>query len=62
MIQRLLYCVFHKEKNEEPSKPFIKYSGHKGVPAQFTDVFQHGFPYLPVVKLKISHPIFGLKS
>jgi hypothetical protein len=50
------------ELDTEPDKPFIKYSGHKGTPAQFTDTFQHGFPYLPVVKLKKEHTIFGFKK
>ena len=56
-----VYCFYYVEMDTEPYKPFVKYSGHKGVPAQFTDIFQHGFPYLPVVKLKKGHPIFGLK-
>jgi len=56
-----VYCFYYVELDKEPDKAFIKYSGHKGVPAQFTDVFQHGFPYLPVVKLKKEHPIFGFK-
>ncbi len=60
-LDEMVYCFYYVELDKEPSKPFIKYSGHKGVPAQFTDVFQHGFPYLPVVKLKKSYPIFGLK-
>ena len=55
------YCLYYVELDEEPGKPFIKYSGHKGESVQFTDVFQHGFPYLPIVKLKKIHPIFGLK-
>lgn len=54
-----IYCFYYVELDTEPDKPFIKYSGHKGVPAQFTDMFQHGFPYLPVVKLKKKHPVFG---
>jgi len=60
-LEEIVYCFYYVELDVEPSKAFIKYSGHKGVSAQFTDVFQHGFPYLPVVKLKKSHPIFGLK-
>ena len=56
-----VYCFYYVELDEEPDKPFIKYSGHKGESAQFTDVFQHGFPYLPIVKLKKVHPVFGLK-
>lgn len=61
-LEETVYCFYYAELDKEPDKPFIKYSGHKGIPAQLTDVFQHGFPYLPIVKLKKSHPIFGLKS
>ena len=60
-LDNTVYCFYYVEVDEEPSKPFIKYSGHKGGPAQFTDTFQHGFPYLPVVKLKKGHAIFGLR-
>lgn len=61
-LDETVHCFYYVELDHEPSKPFIKYSGHKGGPTQFTDVFQHGFPILPVVKLKKNHPIFGLKS
>ena len=37
------------------------HSGHKGISAEFTDKFQHGFPYLPVIQLKKVHPIWDLK-
>ena len=60
-LEDFVYCFNYVQLDKEPDKPFIKYSGHKGISAQFTDVFQHGFPYLPVVKLKQSHPIFGFK-
>ena len=60
-LDETVYCMYYVELDEEPNKPFIKYSGHKGEAAQFTDIFQHGFPYLPIVKLKKEHPVFGLK-
>ena len=60
-LDETAYCFYYTELDEEPNKPFLKYSGHKGVSAHFTDIFQHGFPYLPVVKLKKQHPIFSLK-
>jgi hypothetical protein len=55
------YCFNYVELDAKPDKPFVKYSGHKGVQAKLTDKFEHGFPYLPIVKLKSSHKIFGLK-
>ncbi len=60
-LDETVYCFYYVELNKKPTKPFIKYSGHKGISAEFTDIFQHGFPYLPVVMLKKNHPIFGLK-
>lgn len=59
-LDETVYCFYYVELDEEPSKPFIKYSGHKGTSAEFTDIFQHGYPYLPVVKLMKSHPLFGM--
>ncbi|WP_316505311.1 hypothetical protein [Nitrosopumilus sp.] len=61
-LDETVYCFYYVELKKEPIKPFIKYSGHKGIPAQFTSTFQHGFLYLPVVKLKKSSPVFGLKT
>ncbi|RDJ35800.1 MAG: hypothetical protein DWQ19_07915 [Crenarchaeota archaeon] len=55
------FCFNYVEQDDEPPAPFLKYSGHKGGKAEFTNKFQHGYPYLPVVKLKAAHPIFGLK-
>ena len=55
-----LNCFYYVELDYKPPKPFIKYSGHKGESAQFTDTFQHGYPYFPVVILSESHSIFGL--
>lgn len=55
------YCLNYVELDSEPTKPFVKYSGHEGKKTEFTDKFQHGYPYLPIVKLTKSHPVFGLK-
>ena len=55
------FCFNYVTLDYEPTGPFLKYSGHKGGEATFTDKFQHGYPYLPVVKLKSAHPIFGIK-
>ena len=55
------FCFNYVTLDYEPTGPFLKYTGHRGGKAEFTDKFQHGFPYLPVVKLKSAHPIFGIK-
>jgi len=54
-------CFNYLTLDKEPTKPFLKYSGHSGTNPEFSDQFQHGYPYLPVIKLKQSHPIFGIK-
>ena len=55
------FCFNYVTLDYEPTGPFLKYSGHKGGKAEFTNKFQHGYPYLPVIKLKSAHPIFGIK-
>ena len=60
-LDNTFFCFNYVTLDYEPTGPFLKYIGHKGGKAEFTDKFQHGFPYLPVVKLKSAHPIFGIK-
>ncbi|NND86242.1 MAG: hypothetical protein HKM23_02705 [Nitrosopumilus sp.] len=60
-LEKTFFCFNYVALDCEPSMPFLKYTGHTGKQAEFTNRFQHGFPYLPVVKLKSAHPIFGLK-
>ena len=55
-----VYCFNYVELDYEPNGPFLKYSGHEGKAPEFTNKFQHGFPYLPIIKLKQGHPLFGL--
>jgi len=56
-----VFCFNYLNLDKEPKFPFVKYSGHRGKPPEFTNKFQHGYPYLPVIKIKSDHPIFGLK-
>jgi len=56
-----VYCFNYVELDKEPKSSFVKYSGHEGSLTEFSNKFQHGFHYLPVIKLKRSHPIFGIK-
>lgn len=55
-----VYCFNYVELNEIPKKQFLKYLGHEGMLPEFTDKFEHGFTYFPVIQLKKSHAIFGL--
>ena len=51
----------HVTLNNEPSKPFLKYSSKKGMEPSFTDsVSEHGYSYLKVIKLKDKHPLVKL--
>ena len=59
-LESPVFCFNYHELDDEPKLPFIKYSGHEGKPTGFSDRFQHGYHYFPVVKLKQAHPIFGL--
>ena len=58
--ENYLFC--YVELDHDPEKPFVKYSGGEGKEPEFSDSFEHGYPYLPIIKLKENHPIFGLNS
>lgn len=54
-------CFNYVEIDKEPKYPFLRYSSQEGKPIEFSNKFKHGYSFFPVVKLKQSHPIFGLK-
>ena len=56
-----IYFFNYVTLDEDPSKPFLQYSTTDDKIPVFTDRFQHGLFYLPVIKLKKSHLIFGLE-
>lgn len=60
-LDNTLYFFNYVTLDSEPTKPFLQYSNNDDKVPVFTDRFQHGLSYLPVVKLKAGHPIFGLK-
>ena len=55
----IYYQFNYVELNSEPLKPFVKYRGHEGRDPEFSDNFEHGFSYLPIIKIKSEHKIFG---
>ena len=59
-LDETIYFFNYVILNEEPTKPFLQYSTDSDKTPLFTDKFQHGYSYLPVIKLKNSHKIFGL--
>ncbi len=61
-LEDILYFFNYVVLDNEPTKPFLQYSPNDEKTPIFTDKFQHGLSYLPVVKLKEAHPIFGLNK
>lgn len=61
-LEEILYFFNYVVLDKEPTKPFLQYSNTDDKTPVFTDKFQHGLSYLPVVKLKEGHPIFGLSK
>ena len=55
----VLYNFNYVELDSEPSKHFIKYQGNHGQDPEFSDNFNHGYSYLPIIKIKNNHSIFG---
>ena len=56
----IVYFFNYVKLDKEPTKPFLQYSLQDDKDSIFTDSFQHGYLYLPVIKLKNCHKIFGL--
>jgi hypothetical protein len=58
-LEDTLYFFNYVTLDKEPAKPFLQYSNTDNKIPVFTDKFQHGLTYLPIVKLKDCHPIFA---
>jgi hypothetical protein len=56
-----VYFFNYVKLDDEPASPFLRYSVQEAKEPLFTDKFQHGFSYLPIIKLKQSHEIFGIQ-
>ena len=59
-LDETIYFFNYVSLDSEPTKPFLQYSSDAAKTPIFTEKFQHGYSYLPVIKLKNSHKIFGL--
>jgi len=59
-LEDIEYFFNYVVVDKEPTKPFLQYSYQETKEPTFTDKFQHGYTYLPIVKLKQAHKIFGL--
>jgi len=58
-MDEVLYNFNYVELDSEPIKHFIKYQGNQGRDPEFSDSFDHGYSYLPIIKVKNEHSIFG---
>ena len=58
-----VYYNFNYVKlDSEPTNHFVKYQGNHGKDPEFSNNIDHGFSYLPIVKIKHEHPIFGFSD
>jgi hypothetical protein len=61
-MDEVYYNFNYVELDSEPTKHFVKYQGNQGQDPEFSDSFDHGYSYLPIVKIKSEHSIFGLSE
>lgn len=59
-MDEVYYNFNYVKLDSEPTKHFVKYRGNQGQDPEFSDNFDHGYSYLPIVKIKSEHSIFGL--
>lgn len=58
-MDEFYYNFNYVELDSEPMHNFMKYQGNQGQDPVFVNNFDHGFSYLPIIKIKEGHPIFG---
>lgn len=56
-----LYIFNYVELESMPTKSFLRYPGSEGKDPEFSNTFDHGIPYFPIIKIKENHPIFGIE-
>ena len=61
-MDEVYYNFNYVKLDSEPSKHFMKYRGNHGQEPEFSDDFDHGYSYLPIIKIKNEHSIFGFSS
>ena len=48
----------HVVLDDNPEKPYLKYSTHNGVQPSFVEnPGEHGYSYIKIIKLKDTHPL-----
>ena len=58
----VFYNFNYVNLDSEPDKHFVKYQGNHGKDPEFSDKFDHGFSYLPIIKIKNEYPVFGFSN
>lgn len=61
-MDEVYYNFNYVELDSEPLKHFIKYQGNLGKDPEFSNSIEHGFSYLPVIKIKKNPHIFGFST
>jgi glutaredoxin-related protein len=61
-MDEVYYNFNYVELDSEPVKHFIKYQGNQGKDPEFSNSFDHGYSYLPIIKIKSEHSIFGFSD
>ncbi len=58
----VFYNFNYVELDSKPVKHFVKYQGNHGRDPEFSDGFDHGYSYMPIIKIKNKHSIFGFSD
>ncbi|WP_246282061.1 hypothetical protein [Nitrosopumilus ureiphilus] len=58
-MDEVYYNFNYVKLDSEPSKHFLKYQGNQGKDPEFSNSIEHGFSYLPIIKIKTTPSIFG---
>ena len=61
-MDEVYYNFNYIKLDSEPTKHFVKYRGNHGQEPEFSDDFDHGYSYLPIIKIKNEHLIFGFSN
>lgn len=58
-MDEVYYNFNYVELDSEPTKHFLKYQGNQGHDPEFSNNFDHGYIYLPIIKIRKEYSIFG---
>ncbi len=61
-MDEVYYNFNYVKLDSEPTKHFVKYRGNHGQEPEFSDDFDHGFSYFPIIKIKEEYSIFGFSN